>query len=81
MCMDHDGTVVLMEWVVTFFILFCCQYTILYSYFGVCLQEILGDKSYLMWFLYIVMVSPDTLDQVEVSKDLFGKNSLYLQGE
>ncbi|XP_057429113.1 uncharacterized protein LOC130722408 [Lotus japonicus] len=35
MCMDHDGTVVLMD--------------------------------------------PDTLDQVEVSKDLFGKNSLYLQ--
>ncbi|XP_027335639.1 uncharacterized protein LOC113849725 isoform X3 [Abrus precatorius] len=35
MCMDHDGTVVLMD--------------------------------------------PDTLDQMEVSKDLFGKNCLYLQ--
>ncbi|XP_027335638.1 uncharacterized protein LOC113849725 isoform X2 [Abrus precatorius] len=37
MCMDHDGTVVLMD--------------------------------------------PDTLDQMEVSKDLFGKNCLYLQDE
>ncbi|XP_061360611.1 uncharacterized protein LOC133304573 [Gastrolobium bilobum] len=37
MCMDHDGTVVLMD--------------------------------------------PDTLDQMEVSRDLFGKNCLYLQDE
>lgn len=43
-------------------------------------QEILRMQSLLMWFLYEILVSPDTLDQLEVSRDLFGKNAIYLKG-
>jgi hypothetical protein len=33
-----------------------------------------------MWFLHLILVSTDTLDQIEVSKDLFGKNGSYIRG-
>nr|XP_027190760.1 uncharacterized protein LOC101506432 isoform X1 [Cicer arietinum] len=29
----------------------------------------------------VVLMDPDTFDQIEVSKDLFGKNCLYIQGQ
>jgi hypothetical protein len=33
-----------------------------------------------MWFLHLILASTDTLDQIEVSKDLFGKNGSYIRG-
>lgn len=76
MCTDQDGTVVLMEWVPTSFILFRCRYVILCCR----VQETLGEHSYLTRFLHLFLLSTDTLDQIEVSKELFGKNCLYIQG-
>lgn len=31
-------------------------------------------------FLFVILISPDTLDQLEVHEDVFGKNAKYLQG-
>lgn len=69
MCTDRDGIVLLMEWVLCFKI--SLQHPLPFTS---CCYFLLRNT------LFVIFISPDTYDQLEVPEDLFGKKAKYLQG-